>query len=197
MSGETDPETDPAVAAYTCAPRTKPPPPRSLHHRSRRPTCPRTRYTAVLRRRPSKSNRRTRSLQTCPPGADRCASRGLCRISGGRAAATRLAALCGGGRGQATRSPTTSHHVAIRSRMVERYLAAVRRWRRGRSRLPTRVNASRKRRAESGDLNRRMTRSRTRVGWCACSTRLLHRIAARTCRCSAPANSGSRAFAAA
>ena len=32
--------------------------------------------------------------------------------------------------------------------------------------------------ANAVDLNRRITRSRKRIGWCACSTRLLHRIAA-------------------
>ena len=55
--------------------------------------------------------------------------------------------------------------------MAARYAAATSRWRPGRSRLATRLNASKNRWAEPGDLNRRITRSRIQVGWCTGATR--------------------------
>ncbi len=60
--------------------------------------------------------------------------------------------------------PTTSCQTRKRSRMVSRYWWADRQWRRGRNRLQTVLNGSRKPWACSADLNRWRTRSRLRTG---------------------------------
>jgi SAM-dependent methyltransferase len=89
-----------------------------------------------------------------------------------------------------------SRQLAYRTCLTTRSSAAVRRRRRRRKWLQKRLKTARNRWADSTDLNRRITYSRSRVGWCDCSTRLFSRAAARTRRCSTDASSGSRTFAA-
>jgi len=57
--------------------------------------------------------------------------------------------------------------------VIARQVAAGRRWRPGQQWLALRPQAAMKHRACPGDVNRSVRRSRSRVGWCACSSRLL------------------------